>query len=810
MRRLWALLAAGAALLAPGVRAETWPTPASELARLRSGSEADRIEAAIAAASSAPRIRESAWALLARDSSSEVRVRVLLESAGRPVSDELAARLAELALDDDEHVSEAALVWLRGATEVVLPALSRALFSGKSAVRAGAALSIGELKGGPDEAREGLLIGALRDSEPKVRAQAARALGASARERALPSLSLLLRDPDPAVRKEAARALAATGDETAAELLRQVIGELVPRVPAELLAAYLETEQGRTDPLSLRLLVATLQSTESRAGLSALERLSPSPWIARLFELSSTAAGHETVRRLLQTLDLDPTRPASELLEARARDCALRESELLCHKWVQGLSPEAASWRAAAYRARRLTAFETFDGVRLSESPELQALALELLEGKDREARRAALRALEWDDEPGDDLVQPLAFFLERSDLAYDEVSSALRLLGRSSTPKAQWLVEKHEESTVTAIRTAATSVRLEQLLSGPEPDCAELQRRAVEREYTSLPPRARRLSRGALECLVSALDGRPSAERGVLLDLLLDARLDQVSPSKLEALAAQVFSLSRRARGAERSLLVQLTLRLGVPRELLRLAREGRLESSSLGALALALRMRGASSELGALENPRSAHELITLLDAPSRLERIRAMLDLRPALATDDVTGAEKAQIAERACLAVRGRDDLTAAAAIAFLGALGPREVGEACWLDATVRSYMSKDLPQRMAAVFVAQKWPEDAAARRVLRLCRLGEQEVGLVRWCARDSGQQKAAPLTSGLEGAPKLVSRRLVGGPGTRAVFLSFTAEHGALSDLQLELVDAHGPRLVPEGRETVLAFPL
>src|SRR5690606_31860995 len=108
-------------------------------------------------------------------------------------------------------------------------------------------------------------------------------------------------------------------------------------------------------------------------------------------------------------------------------------------------------------------------------------------------------RALERDDVPMEDISEPLAFFLERSGLAHDEVSSALRVLGRSSAPKARWLLEKYEGSTVLTVRRAAAEARLEQLLSESEPDCAELQRRLLGRDRTLLLHRARDLSQGAL-----------------------------------------------------------------------------------------------------------------------------------------------------------------------------------------------------------------------------------------------------------------------------------------------------------------------
>lgn len=813
MRWLSALLAAGAALLASELRAETWPAPSSELDRWRRGSEAERIQAAIAAAGSAPKVREAVWAELVADPSPEVRTKVL-ESAGSLASDELQSRLAELALDSDENVSIAALSWLRGASEGALPVLSRALFSGNGAVREGAALALGELRGGADATREGLLIGALRDSEPKVRAQAARSLGASAQERALPSLSLLLRDPDPSVREQASRALAAVGGETAAGFLRQVVGEFSSRGGQELLPGYLETRDGGDDLTTARLLLAVLRDAESHTGFAALARSWPGPWLARLFELSSSASGRQQVRRLLQTVELEPSRSIEALLEARARECIEREAEFLCHSWALGLLPDAVPKRVAAYRAGRLTALEAFEGVLLSEAPELRGLALELFEGRDVDARRAALRALERGEAGLDDVFEPLALLLQRPDLALDEIIIGLRLLGRTQAPKARRLLELYEESTLASVRNAAAEARLEQLLGDSEPDCGELSERLRKRNRAWIAHPGAKLSGSAVDCLLSAIEGRPTAERHALETLLVDARFNEASLSRdqSESLAARAFSLSRRARGAERSLLVQLALRLGTPEEALSLAREARLEASSQAQLVSALHARADVRALtlqGAFGASLALPELITQLDAPSRLHRVAARLGLRRAVLAGAATDAERSQAAERACADLRGRDVLSVVSAIALVSALGPSGVGESCWSDATVRSYMAPELPLRMAAVLVARSWPDERATARVLRLCRLHEQEVGLARWCAEAPRQERAGDAAANSEAGPRLISRRMSGAPRTGGAFLSFIAESGALRGIELELIDPSGRHLVLEGRETVLALP-
>jgi HEAT repeat protein len=93
--------------------------------------------------------------------------------------------------------------------------LRAALGADAAALRRAAAEALGELPGAPevDEA----LVFALADESPEVRAAAARALGAHARESALPPLERAARDPEAPVRAAAAHALGRIAEVTRGE-----------------------------------------------------------------------------------------------------------------------------------------------------------------------------------------------------------------------------------------------------------------------------------------------------------------------------------------------------------------------------------------------------------------------------------------------------------------------------------------------------------------------------------------------------------------------------------------------------------------
>lgn len=226
-------------------------------------------------------------------------------------------------------------------------------------------------------ARDGaVLVAALEDDDPVVRARAAFALGSVQDAAAVPALLEALDDPDPLVRADAAFALGQTADSAAqSEILDALAGETDFAARAELLDAL-----GKTGgSASLAALADRSAEGDERAALAlalgryglrgihdprAIERLAslaadPDPLVAAdaawYFARADTAAWQTAAPALRIALDgLDPrsdgdAETASQLLIALGRLDRPEDAQRLT-RWLG----EAADWRVRTSAARGL------------------------------------------------------------------------------------------------------------------------------------------------------------------------------------------------------------------------------------------------------------------------------------------------------------------------------------------------------------------------------------------------------------------------------------------------------------------------
>jgi cyclophilin family peptidyl-prolyl cis-trans isomerase/HEAT repeat protein len=226
-------------------------------------------------------------------------------------------------------------------------------------------------------AREGgVLIAALDDEDPVVRARAAFALGSVQDSAAVPALLEALDDPDPRVRADAAFALGQTGDSTSqSELLAALDREVESAASAEILdalgrsggSATLAAIAGRPAEGDERAVLALALGRYGLRGIhdpGAIDRLEafaadPDPLVAAdaawYFARADTAAWAASAPALRAALDaLDPksdgdAEPALQLLTALGRLDRTEDAPRLT-RWLA----EGADWRVRTNAARAL------------------------------------------------------------------------------------------------------------------------------------------------------------------------------------------------------------------------------------------------------------------------------------------------------------------------------------------------------------------------------------------------------------------------------------------------------------------------
>ena len=222
----------------------------------------------------------------------------------------------------------------------------------------------------------GVLIDALDDEDPVVRARAAFALGSVQDTTAIPALLEALGDPDPRVRADAAFGLGQTADSTSqSELLAALDREADPAASAEILdalgktggSASLAALAGRPVEGDERALLALalgrygLRGIHDPGAIDRLEALTadPDPLVAAdaawYFARADTAAWAASAPELRAALDaLEPksdadAKAALHLLTALGRLDRPEDAQRLT-RWLA----EGADWRVRTNAARGL------------------------------------------------------------------------------------------------------------------------------------------------------------------------------------------------------------------------------------------------------------------------------------------------------------------------------------------------------------------------------------------------------------------------------------------------------------------------
>lgn len=387
-----------------------------------------------------------------------------------------------------------------------------------------------------------LLLGGLDDSEPRVRAAVARALGRLGQSESALPLAGHLADPEAAVREEIARSLGALGDSSVAPALMASLGDLDDAVVA---AAVRSLKYLHYEPAVFALLALVERPSfdeVAREAMLALGSLGSSVALEGLMKKVQDPQYQEHLLPALQGHDPEQLPALRACLEESAA-----ESLLICMRLWLGLGGDP-QLVLLAERSNRIALGRVLEVLTLYPTFEATVLALEALRSADEEARAAARLYLYSQPSLPKQAGAPLAQAL-RVAQASQERALLLELLTRVTDWKDAPLSRAHLRDDDDAVARAAGGLLVASAVAG-----AELERVLSDERAAPAEGALRQLSRGMdleqADTLVRLIASGRSGRTGLLLDTLW-AMPDGISPEVEQLLLEQLRTVNGSARDA-------------------------------------------------------------------------------------------------------------------------------------------------------------------------------------------------------------------------------------------------------------------